>query len=826
MTRLTPEGGDRLLFCGLQYFQVDAIHRLNGARATHSCLFLVVLTNSATRAEIACTVESVAMGAIAAMKTLAQVAKVSPSRHFFEGYRDGLRWDAEDAEKEQKKAQMSQAIVTALEDSYTSGVEALLSFQVKDGTIFGRFRDGVRTFAYTLKDDEIEYWLVTGAERADSLLSEPVWRRDLNPPTATKKERKCKVGIKCGNSCINAKKSCKSQPSPKAQQAIKTAKSLAPDVLGFEQEFNRAVESERSKTFEQDLDKAVQEQESAKAKKEEEKPAPKPEPEKPKKAESGAEDIDEFGPVDGDFLEPVEEPKPQKAKKKIPAAIKASKAKPKDEDEDEQEDPDEATESALESEVWEKSNQIMAVQKMTRETALKRARIEVFSERLRDNLGVSDPKKATAYAKALDDFTGDNFRLIRKVESGQKRSLVADDPQDWKRAKKSARDLGEFLSSAPKAEGSAFRGLTFKTQTQYDDFMKSIEGGTMELNAMSSFSSSESVVKRFARKGADTQAVIIRVKSNMSGVDLSSLSQYPDEKEVLVPKGTKYRVTKTSVGADGRTYVDVEEDDGAPKSSPNTERQSKAVTQRQQGTISSGFKSDTDWSPSTRQQIKKYASYAERKAIGDEDFEPNAEIWKDISRKAQDSSYIGIRDTSGNLQSAATYIEQDDALFVEYLASAPWNVKGDDSRRMKGAGSAAIEALVLESVKRGRGGALRLESLEGAVGFYEKIGFQRKSNDNVPEMELSAEDAKKWLDSRGVRYDATESLEDLEEKALGSFAKKRIKSKTKMTKKRKPKDQQDRFVESDPDTFLTVKKQTTPREDGYRDIMKQRRISR
>jgi len=194
------------------------------------------------------------------MKTLLQVARTAPSAEYFKGYRDGLRWNirgdsealAED-EPGADTAQLAQLIVTALEESYTSGVEALLSYALDGDTIYGRFRDGARVFGYTLKDDEISYWLLKGQERADSLSLKPAWnavksgiKRGVNRmrgQSAQGGEEGAK-GIKCGRSWISAKKKCDVTPSPTAKQAIVQARTTLEE---FERDFNQAVERDTSR---------------------------------------------------------------------------------------------------------------------------------------------------------------------------------------------------------------------------------------------------------------------------------------------------------------------------------------------------------------------------------------------------------------------------------------------------------------------------------------------------------------------------------------------------------------------------------------------------
>jgi hypothetical protein len=197
------------------------------------------------------------------MRTLLQVARTAPSAEYFKGYRDGLRWDIrgdsealDEGESGGDTSQLAQLIVTAIEDGYTSGVDALLSYALDGDTIYGRFRDGAKVFGYTLKDDEISYWLLRGQERTDSLSLKPAWnavksgvKRGVNrlkgrAAKGAGKDNKCTKGIKCGNSCISSKKKCDIPPSPQAKQAIAQARTTLEE---FERDFNQAVERDQSK---------------------------------------------------------------------------------------------------------------------------------------------------------------------------------------------------------------------------------------------------------------------------------------------------------------------------------------------------------------------------------------------------------------------------------------------------------------------------------------------------------------------------------------------------------------------------------------------------
>lgn len=162
------------------------------------------------------------------MRTLLQAAQTAPSAEYFKGYRDGLRWvPRDDAETESKEppAELAEMIVAALEEGYTNGIEALLSYARDGDTIYGRFRDGAKTFGYTLNDDQISYWLLRGTGRTDSF-----WDRlDQKAGAVKGKSPNEGKGVKCKRGYISPNKECQVKPSPEAKKNIaKAAKLIDP----------------------------------------------------------------------------------------------------------------------------------------------------------------------------------------------------------------------------------------------------------------------------------------------------------------------------------------------------------------------------------------------------------------------------------------------------------------------------------------------------------------------------------------------------------------------------------------------------------------------
>lgn len=159
------------------------------------------------------------------MKTLLNIAKTAPSKEFFKGYRAGYKWKGRfDGGDDPNR--LTNLIVSIIQEAYSDGIDALLSYAMEGETIYGRFRDGNKTFGYTIKDDEITFWSLGKSARTDSLYA--VWRRDATIP---KKKKNCTKGQSCGNGCISFEKKCKIKPSIKAQQNISEAKALVKTVV-------------------------------------------------------------------------------------------------------------------------------------------------------------------------------------------------------------------------------------------------------------------------------------------------------------------------------------------------------------------------------------------------------------------------------------------------------------------------------------------------------------------------------------------------------------------------------------------------------------------
>ena len=119
----------------------------------------------------------------------------------------------------------------------------------------------------------------------------------------------------------------------------------------------------------------------------------------------------------------------------------------------------------------------------------------------------------------------------------------------------------------------------------------------------------------------------------------------------------------------------------------------------------------------------------------------NASIVDMIKELRGSSGYrSGGVSKGGKLQAAFIYKLKRDHVYLEYLAANPASLlkKGG----AKGSGTAAIKDLIERSIEGGLKGRIKLTALDGAVGFYEKLGFTSKGGRLF---ELSASAAKRIL---------------------------------------------------------------------------------
>lgn len=82
---------------------------------------------------------------------------------------------------------------------------------------------------------------------------------------------------------------------------------------------------------------------------------------------------------------------------------------------------------------------------------------------------------------------------------------------------------------------------------------------------------------------------------------------------------------------------------------------------------------------------------------------------------------------------------RQDHLYLDYIATAPWNILKNTPRSVRNAATALIVELVQESMSKGYFGRIIADAVSGSASFYETIGFVRTGfgSNAAPEMELT-----------------------------------------------------------------------------------------
>lgn len=146
---------------------------------------------------------------------------------------------------------------------------------------------------------------------------------------------------------------------------------------------------------------------------------------------------------------------------------------------------------------------------------------------------------------AIADFTTGDYRKIRRAEQAG----VKDEKIEL---------LNTFMDKMSGYQGEIYRGLSFgeKSIRTFIENLKQPGGYTLE--AMASFTYSLNVAENYS---GSCYSVVLRVTGNRSGVAICDFSAMYAECEVLVPKGTRYKVVNLpdQIERGKINYIDLQE---------------------------------------------------------------------------------------------------------------------------------------------------------------------------------------------------------------------------------------------------------------------------
>lgn len=185
-----------------------------------------------------------------------------------------------------------------------------------------------------------------------------------------------------------------------------------------------------------------------------------------------------------------------------------------------------------------------------------RSRIDKANERgtlpyfLRDNRSFMNEDKLI-YISSVKKYTGSYYLRINQYLRGQRKQL--DDE-----ASKVIPDISKYISLSDKYEGVSYRGIV-ADKNVFESFTSLKKGDTFIEKGFMSTSLDKLVAEDFAD---GTQYKIIFEIKGKNGVDISSISEMQEEKEVLFDKSSKFKITKISKSvkkAYGNIYIVMEE---------------------------------------------------------------------------------------------------------------------------------------------------------------------------------------------------------------------------------------------------------------------------
>ncbi|MDG2616792.1 hypothetical protein P7L53_11100 [Thermoleptolyngbya sichuanensis XZ-Cy5] len=100
-------------------------------------------------------------------------------------------------------------------------------------------------------------------------------------------------------------------------------------------------------------------------------------------------------------------------------------------------------------------------------------------------------------------------------------------------------------------------------------------------------------------------------------------------------------------------------------------------------------------------------------------------IFAEVQTYATENTVRAVVDRQGNVQAVAlvTDYEVVDAIYIDFLVAAPWNLRlVQDGRSVADAPAALVAQIAKESLDRGLGGTVKATVVRGATSFYERIG--------------------------------------------------------------------------------------------------------
>lgn len=181
-----------------------------------------------------------------------------------------------------------------------------------------------------------------------------------------------------------------------------------------------------------------------------------------------------------------------------------------------------------------------------------------YADRVKVASAEAVAKMDPAHRDALVGYTGSEYERINAyLRGGDAAFRARHGDAEAARIADLARNAHRAMATMPRAPADMvlMRGLSLPAGDPQFDALAS--GSEVEFPAFGSFTRSPGIARGFAAQ--DTASVTYRVRRHRSGVVAEGVSLSPQEREVLFPPGTRFRIVGRQRVADNELVVDLEE---------------------------------------------------------------------------------------------------------------------------------------------------------------------------------------------------------------------------------------------------------------------------
>lgn len=163
---------------------------------------------------------------------------------------------------------------------------------------------------------------------------------------------------------------------------------------------------------------------------------------------------------------------------------------------------------------------------------------------VKKNTGLSE-SEAGEMVDTVNRYAAFDHGLIRAVQIGEG-DFSEFDEDVLDQAERDGMNLEKLISVYPKYSGESHRGIHMSDPS----ILK--KNQVVDMKGTSSWSKDRNVARSFGN-------VRFNLKKSSRAISIEDISNRSDEKEILISKDSRFRITNTSVDSDGKWDVEVEE---------------------------------------------------------------------------------------------------------------------------------------------------------------------------------------------------------------------------------------------------------------------------